>query len=58
MSDSPYKTMMSDPEPGMVMQELVTYRLVDGKMRKTVTTRRFYKDDYVDSETTISLEMI
>lgn len=50
--------MMSDPEPGMVMQELVTYRLVDGKMRKTVTTRRFYKDDYVDSETTISLEMI
>ena len=41
------------PVEGLVKQEIITYRIVDGKMRKTVYTRVYMKDDdYQDSQTT------
>lgn len=56
MSESPYKTMFEnqcDGENKIVMQELVTYeRRADGKLYRTVTTRKFYDDDYIDTQST------
>ena len=42
----------SDPE-GVIKQELVTYRVKDGMLRKETTTRKFNKDqtDWHDSNT-------
>jgi hypothetical protein len=42
----------SDPK-GVVKQELITYRVVDGMLRKETTTRKFNKDqtDWHDSNT-------
>ena len=41
------------PVEGLVKQEIITYRIVDGKMRKTVYTRTYMAgDDYQDSQTT------
>ena len=52
----PYKTMFEKPESDeneILLQELVTYeRRPDGKVYRIVTTRKFYKDDYVDTQTT------
>ena len=37
----------------VVMQELVTYeRRADGKLYRTVTTRKFYDNDYIDTQST------
>lgn len=33
----------SDPK-GVIKQELITYRVVDGMLRKETTTRKFNKD--------------
>jgi hypothetical protein len=55
MSD-PYKTMMEDPCDDIIMQELITYRTKpDGTTVRTTTTRRFYKGDYIDSQTNVPL---
>ena len=42
----------SDPE-GVIKQELVTYRVKDGMLRKETTTRKFNNDqtDWHDSNT-------
>ena len=42
----------SDPT-GVIKQELVTYRIKDGMLRKETTTRRFNSDqtDWLDSNT-------
>ena len=42
----------SDPN-GVIKQELVTYRVVDGMLRKETTTRKFNNDqtDWHDSTT-------
>ena len=52
----PYKVMFEKPESDeneILLQELVTYeRRKDGKVYRVVTTRKFYKDDYVDTQTT------
>ena len=41
------------PVEGLIQQELITYRIVDGKMRKTTVTRKYMAgDDYQDSTTT------
>jgi hypothetical protein len=50
MSDSPYKTMFETPTDGVFQQELVTYRVNDGMMTKVTVTRKFFKNDYYDSE--------
>ena len=55
MSD-PYKTMFEhqcESNTKVVMQELVTYeRRADGKLYRTVTTRKFYDNDYTDTQST------
>ena len=50
MTESPYKTMFEQPVEGIFQQELVTYRVVDGMLTKTTVTRKFYSNDYIDSE--------
>jgi len=41
------------PVEGLVKQQVITYRIVDGKMRKTVYERVYMAgDDYQDSQTT------
>lgn len=52
----PYKTMFeqnTSSENEVVLQELITYeRRPDGKIYRVLTTRKFYKDDYVDTQST------
>ena len=52
MTESPYKTMFEQPVEGIFQQELVTYRVQDGMLTKTTVTRKFYSNDYIDSEST------
>ena len=56
MSESPYRAMFesnAQSEHELMMQELVTYeRRSDGKIYRIVTTRKFYNDDYIDSQST------
>jgi hypothetical protein len=56
MSESPYRAMFesnAESENELMMQELVTYeRRSDGRIYRIVTTRKFYKDDYIDSQST------
>ena len=41
------------PVEGLVKQQVITYKIVDGKMRKTTYTRTYQKGaDYIDSTVT------
>lgn len=41
------------PVEGLIQQELITYRIVDGKVRKTTVTRKYMAgDDYQDHTVT------
>lgn len=41
------------PVEGLVQQEIITYRIVDGKMHKTTVTRKYMSgDDYQDHTVT------
>jgi hypothetical protein len=50
--ESPYGMLLAAPSPGIIRQELTTYEMKDGVVRRIVTTREFYGDelDYVDSQ--------
>lgn len=48
---SPYTTCFSLPGNGIVKQELITYEIKDGMLRKITTVRDFTDDDYDDSQT-------
>tara|TARA_B100001093_G_scaffold470886_1_gene492694 strand:- start:347 stop:523 length:177 start_codon:yes stop_codon:yes gene_type:complete len=38
------------PVEGLIQQELITYRIVNGHVHKTTVTRKFQKGaDYIDS---------
>lgn len=50
-TDSPYTTLMDLPRDGLIKQELVTYEIKDGMLRKITVCRHFTKDDYDDSQT-------
>ena len=54
MSNWPYDKVFRQPEPGMIQQELVTYRKrSDGAIiRETIVRRFFGKNDYQDSTST------
>ena len=56
-SEWEYDAYFSQPEPGLVLQERVTYkRREDGKIERETIVRRFYGDnDYQDSTTTVIL---
>lgn len=53
-SEWEYDEYMDQPEPGLVLQERVTYkRREDGKIERETIVRRFYGDnDYQDSSST------
>jgi len=48
---SPYTTSFSLPTKGIIKQELITYEIKDGMLRKVTTIREFSKDDYDDYQT-------
>ncbi len=51
--DGPFVSAFETDPTGVVKQELVTYRVKDGMLRKETTTRRFSLDqtDWHDSST-------
>ena len=53
-SEWEYDAYMDQPQPGLVLQERVTYRRrKDGKIERETIVRRFYgNNDYQDSTTT------
>ena len=53
-SEWEYDAYMDQPQPGLVLQERVTYkRREDGKIERETIVRRFYgNNDYQDSTTT------
>jgi len=51
--DGPFLSAFETDPTGVVKQELITYRVKDGMLRKETTTRRFSLDqtDWHDSST-------
>ena len=51
--DGPFVSAFETDPTGVVKQELVTYRVKDGMLRKETTTRKFNSDqsDWHDSQT-------
>ena len=51
--DGPFVSAFETDPTGVVKQELVTYRVKDGMLRKETTTRKFNSDqtDWHDSNT-------
>ena len=51
--DGPFVSAFETDPQGVVKQELVTYRVKDGMLRKETTTRKFNSDqtDWHDSQT-------
>ena len=51
--DGPLVSAFESDPTGVIKQELVTYRIKDGMLRKETTTRRFNSDqtDWHDSNT-------
>ena len=50
--DGPFVSAFETDPEGVVKQELITYRIKDGMLRKEVTTRKFNLDqtDWHDSQ--------
>ena len=53
-TESPYGMLLASPQKGIIRQELTTYEMKDGNLRRIVTTREFYGEelDYVDTQCT------
>tara|TARA_A200000159_G_scaffold141694_1_gene144721 strand:- start:373 stop:579 length:207 start_codon:yes stop_codon:yes gene_type:complete len=51
--EGPFVSAFESDTTGVVKQELITYRVKDGMLRKEVTTRTFQSNgnDYHDSQT-------
>ena len=53
MSNWEYDSIFDQPREGLKTQRFITYEVKNGKMVKTVVTRKFYGDnDYQDSTRT------
>jgi hypothetical protein len=52
--DGPFASAFETDPEGVIKQELITYRIKDGMLRKETTSRRFNKDqtDWHDSQST------
>jgi hypothetical protein len=52
--DGPFVSAFETDNTGVVKQELITYRVKDGMLRKETTSRRFNSDqtDWHDSQST------
>jgi hypothetical protein len=50
--DGPLVSAFETEPTGVIKQELITYRIKDGMLRKEITSRRFNKDqtDWHDSQ--------
>ena len=48
---SPYDSFLSEPNEGVILQELITYRIDNGMLKKITIARQFFEDDYVDTQT-------
>jgi hypothetical protein len=48
---SPHDTMFVMPSEGVLKQELITYKIVNGMLKKITVTRKFFNNDYLDNET-------
>jgi len=58
LKDGPLKTAAEDND-GVIKQELINYRIVDGMLYKEVVTRQFRSDgDYTDHTTTTPLTRV
>ena len=58
LKDGPLKTAAEDND-GVIKQELINYRIVDGMLYKEVVTRQFRSDgDYTDHTTTTPLVQV
>lgn len=49
-NESPYTTCFSLPREGIIKQELITYEVKDGILRKITTVREFSSNDYDDHQ--------
>ena len=51
--DGPFVSAFESDTTGVIKQKLITYRIVDGMLRKETTTRQFQADgsDWHDSST-------
>jgi len=48
----PYKTMLQTSEnTDIILQELVTYQRKNGILVRTTVVRKFYEEDYIDTQT-------
>ena len=53
MAEWPYDRIFQNPPEGVVQQELITYRVLRGKITKERITRKYYQNsDYQDSVST------
>ena len=52
--DGPFVSAFNTDPKGVIKQELITYRVVDGMLRKETTSRRFNSDqtDWHDTQST------
>ena len=56
VDDGPFKSAFDIDTKGVIRREIITYRTVNGMMRKEVATRTYFTDnDYNDSVHTIPL---
>ena len=53
MSEGPFKSAFDADTGGVILREIVTYRMRDGIMIKETASRDYYKSgDYHDSQST------
>jgi hypothetical protein len=49
--DGPFVSAFESDIDGVIKQELITYRVVNGMLRKEVTERTFTNGDWLDTST-------
>ena len=57
MSDGPLNSAFNDDKTDVIREELITYRMVDGRLQKEIVTRDYFNKgkDYHDAIHTIPL---
>lgn len=56
--ESPHKTFMETNNNNIVRQELITYEKSDVGIRKITVVRQFFKNDYTDTTTCVTLNSV
>jgi len=56
MKDGPFKTFIDSELSGIIRQELITYRIQDGVLKREIVTRSYFEEgDYNDSTSSLPL---